>query len=152
MHTGAGQSWLSTDDATRHGYGMASMIKYLVKTHGEMIVRRMFEAIRTEAHVIDAVLAATGASRAADVLGETGNTDIAVAAIPGGCRAAVVNHGDRPLDIVIVPLVPEPDAGGARGVWTDLVTGKSEDGRASDAGLPVRVAAGGYVCWEFKKR
>jgi hypothetical protein len=56
MHMGAGQSWLSTDDATRHGYGMASMIKYLVKTHGELIVRRMFEAIKAEAHVIDAVL------------------------------------------------------------------------------------------------
>ena len=95
--------------------------------------------------VLDAALAVTGGRRPVDVLGTTENVDLASCAIPGGVRAAVVNHGAGPIDVVIVPLGLKK-----AGTWTDLVSGVRRPGRASDGGLAVSVAARGYVCWEYK--
>jgi hypothetical protein len=89
----------------------------------------------------------TGRRRAVDVLGKTGNSDLASCVIPGGVRAAVVNHDLEPLDVVIVPLRAKAGAGG---IWTDLASGRSEPGRAGDGALAVRVPALGYICWEYK--
>jgi hypothetical protein len=97
--------------------------------------------------VIDAALAVTGGRRAVDILGKTGNADLASCVIPGGVRAAVVNHDREPLDVVIVPLRAKAGAGG---IWTDLASGRSEPGRDGDGALAVRVPALGYICWEYR--
>ena len=80
-----------------------------------------------------------------DVLGATENVDLASCVIPGGVRAAVVNHGGSPIEIVIVPLCVNK-----AGTWADLVAGAAKPGRAMDGGLAVSVAARSYVCWEYK--
>jgi hypothetical protein len=97
--------------------------------------------------VLDSVFSITGGKRAVDVLGTTENVDLASCFIPSGVRAAVVNHAAAPIDIVIVPV----DAGKG-GSWTDLATGKSRPGRATDGGLAVAVPARSYICWEYKAR
>ncbi len=99
--------------------------------------------------VLDAAAAVTGGRRPVDVLGTGENVDLASCLIPGGVRAAVVNHGAEPLDVVIVPLA---GPGAAPGVWTDLVTGAKRKGRAADFGLPVTIPARGYACWEYAAR
>ncbi len=96
--------------------------------------------------VLDAALAVTGARRAVDVLGTTENVDLASCLVAGGARAAVVNHGDAALDVLIVPLGKGPGAGS----WTDLVTGGKKPGRPADGALAVSVPARGYVCWEYR--
>ena len=97
--------------------------------------------------VIDAALAVTGGGRAVDILGATDNVDLASTIVAGGCRAAVVNHGGRPLDVVLVPLGAKDAAGSA---WTDLVTGARKPGRTADGALAVTVPARGYICWEYR--
>jgi hypothetical protein len=64
-----------------------------------------------------------------------------------GCRAAVVNHGGVPLQVIIVPLGVQTGNGGA---WIDLVTGVRKPGRRSDGALTITVPAPGYVCWEYR--
>jgi hypothetical protein len=66
--------------------------------------------------------------------------------VPGGVRAAVVNHGSAPIEVVIVPL----GKGSGAGSWTDLVTGAKKAGRPADGALAVPVAARGLVCWEYR--
>ena len=97
--------------------------------------------------VLDSVQTATGGGRAVDVLGTTENVDLASCLVQDGVRAAVVNHGSEPLDVVIVPLGAKVTAGGT---WTDLVTGKDQPGRPADGALSVRISARGYVIWEYK--
>lgn len=105
--------------------------------------------------VLDAALAVTGGRRAVDIIGTTPDTDLASCFFPGGVRAAVVNHGSGPLDVVIVPLGARAGSGpggGTPGVWTDLVGGKSQPGRAADGGLAVPIPARGFVCLEHRDR
>lgn len=94
---------------------------------------------------LDAALAVTGGKRPVDVLGTTENVDLASCFTQKGLRAVVVNHGSDPIDVVIVPLGFKK-----AGAWTDLVSGVRKPGRASDGALVVRVAARGYVCWEYE--
>jgi len=108
--------------------------------------------------VLDAVLAGTGGRRAVDVIGTTENVDLASCFVPGGVRAAVVNHEVEAIEVVIVPLSQAAEPGQKRGpatpqagTWTDLVTGKSQPGRASDGAITVSIPARGYICWEYKK-
>ena len=97
--------------------------------------------------VLDEALAVSGGKRTVDVLGTTDNVDLASTFVPGGCRAAVVNHGSAPLEVMIVPLGVGAGAGGA---WTDLVTGVRKPGREADGALAVTVPARGYICWEYR--
>jgi hypothetical protein len=97
--------------------------------------------------VLDAAMAVTGARGALDVLGANENVDLASCAIEGGARAAVVNHGTEPLDIVLRPLAGSQ----APGTWTDLVTGLRKPECRADGALSVTVPARGCVCLEFRK-
>lgn len=94
--------------------------------------------------VLDAGFAVTGGRRPVDVIGANEDVDLASCLIDGGARAAVVNHGREPLDVVLVPL----GATGA-GTWTDLASGVRRPGRGGDGGLTVTVPAGRYICWEY---
>jgi len=98
--------------------------------------------------VLDSVLAAIGGKRPVDVVGTSENVDLASTFIPGGVRAAVVNHAAEAIDVVIVPLGAKAGAGGT---WTDLATGATLPGRPSDGGLAVSVPARYYGCWEYKE-
>jgi len=98
--------------------------------------------------VLDAAMAVTGGMRPVDVLGATENVDLASCVIPGGVRAAVVNHAAEPVEVVIVPL---GTAASAAGIWTDLATGATRPGRDADGALAVSIPARGYIVWEFKK-
>jgi hypothetical protein len=98
--------------------------------------------------VLDAAEAVTGGARPVDVLGATENVDLASCFVPGGVRAAVVNHAAGPLDVVIVPIGAKAGRGGA---WTDLATGASRPGRAADGALAVTVPPRGFICWEYRR-
>jgi hypothetical protein len=107
--------------------------------------------------ILDSVLAATGGMRAVDVIGATEEVDLASCVVPGGVRAAVVNHAETPIDVTIVPLSQAAEQGQKRGqgaprtgTWTDLVTGRTQPGRASDGAITVRIPAQGYICWEYE--
>jgi hypothetical protein len=107
--------------------------------------------------VLDKAMAVAGGRRAVDIVGATENVDLAACVIPGGVRAAVVNHAAGPVEVVIVPLAvaagtgqTAAQTGDRTGVWTDLATGASRPGRPGDGGLAVSVPALGYVCWEYK--
>jgi len=95
--------------------------------------------------VLDAAMAVTGGRRPVDVLGATENVDLASCVIDGGVRAAIINHGNSPIDVVIVPLGSK-----TAGAWKDFVSGTAKPGRAADGALVVTVAGRGYVCWEYK--
>lgn len=97
--------------------------------------------------VLDAALAATGAERAADILGTTENVDAASSRIPGGCRVAVVNHDASPREVDLVPLRASADGGG----WTDLASGARKPGRKSDGGLALTIPGRGWACWEYQE-
>jgi hypothetical protein len=97
--------------------------------------------------VLDAAMALTGGRRAVDVLATTDNIDLASCFVPGGARAAVVNHAATAIDVIIVPLGAKAGTGGT---WTDLATGKSQPGRPADGGLAVSIPARGTICWEYK--
>jgi hypothetical protein len=108
--------------------------------------------------VLDAAMAVSGGRRAVDIMGATEDIDLASCFAPDGVRAAVVNHGSAPIEIVIVPLGPAAGAGrtaaqgkARAGVWTDLATGGSRTGRAADGALAVSVPARGYACWEYRR-
>jgi hypothetical protein len=92
--------------------------------------------------VLDAVLAATGGRRAVDVIGTTENVDLASCFVPGGVRAAVVNHGTAAIEFD-VPL--DVKAGGTKGTWTDLVTGKPQAGLRRRPGRRSRAMSVGNI-------
>ena len=109
--------------------------------------------------VLDAAMAVTGGQRAVDILGTTEDVDLASCFVPGGVRAAVVNHSAEAIEVEIVPLSQAAEPGQKRGPgslqaakWTDLVTGKSQPGRASDGAITVSIPARGYICWEYKNK
>jgi Domain of unknown function (DUF4434) len=96
--------------------------------------------------VLDLALSAGGRRRAVDVLGGSGNVDIAAVETPAGCRAAVVNHEPNPLEVVIRPLGP---AAGRPGRWTDLASARPLTPAATGSDLKVVIPARSFICVEF---
>jgi hypothetical protein len=98
--------------------------------------------------VLDGVLQKGGGRLPVDILGLNDNVDVAVATVPGGFRAAVINHNPEPLEVTFRPL-RKPEI---RGIWLDLASQKPLTSLENGFGLVRTVPARSYLCFEYREK
>ena len=99
--------------------------------------------------VIDEALGIVGRSRLVDILGTDEDFDMAVSAIPGGFRAAVVNHHPQAREITLRPL-GIPAGTRARAEWFQMATGAPILKGVETGVLKMTVDGLSYAAVEFK--
>jgi hypothetical protein len=96
--------------------------------------------------VIERALRSAGTSLPILVDGTTIDVDLSSSRSDRGTTAAIVNHGDTPLDVVVRP--GERDAPGLS-TWRDLVSQQQLGSVPGAAGLPLRIPASGFRAVEL---
>jgi hypothetical protein len=91
--------------------------------------------------IIERALRSAGTSLPILVEGTTIVADLSSSRSDLGTTAAIVNHGDAPLDVVVRPGGRDASGGST---WRDLVSQQQLGTTHGAAGLPLRIPAGGF--------
>jgi hypothetical protein len=133
---GSGAVWI-----TPYGKGTVAAFAVDAATAAE----RIPDIVRD---VLDDAFQRSGGERQVDILGLNENVDLAVADVPGGFRAAVVNHNPEPLEVTFRPLRKLKTGG----IWLDLATKKPLAPLENGAGLVRIIPARSFLCLEFREK